>query len=61
MSTHRLRLLRSKRFPDGRLQLYIEPRDLWVGLFVAPAAAYLLLLPCLVIRWSTRSTDAGAA
>ncbi len=61
MSARRLRFLRSAQFPAGRLQVYIEPRDLWVGLFIAPAAAYLLLLPCLVIRWATRSTDTGAA
>lgn len=35
-----------------RIQVYAEPRDLWVGVFVSPAAVYLCVLPCLVIRWS---------
>lgn len=61
MNAHRLRFLRTAQYPAGRLQFYIDPCDLWVGLFIAPAAVYLLLLPCLVIRWSTRSTDMGAA
>jgi len=27
MNRHRLRFLRSTTYPDGRLQLYVEPRD----------------------------------
>lgn len=43
-----------KRLTIGRVQLYIEPRDVWVGLYVAPAAIYVCPLPTLVIRWSLR-------
>ena len=34
-----------------RLRLYIEPRDAWVGLYVAPKAVYVCPLPFVVIRW----------
>lgn len=40
------------RLTLGRLQLYIEPRDAWVGVYVAPNAVYVLLLPFLVLRWA---------
>jgi hypothetical protein len=35
----------------GRLSVYVEPRDAWVGVFVAPNAVYVLLVPFLVFRW----------
>lgn len=38
----------------GRLSLYWEPRDLWVGVFVGEHAVYICPLPTLVIRWRTR-------
>jgi hypothetical protein len=34
-----------------RLEIYLEPRDLWIGVFVAPSAVYVCPLPCLVFRW----------
>ena len=40
------------RLTIGRVQLYIEPRDLWIGVYIAPAAVYVCALPMLVIRWS---------
>ncbi len=42
--------------PPGqrRLRLLIEPRDLWVGLFVSPHALYFCPLPMLVLRWDRR-------
>ena len=40
-----------RRIKVGRLAIYIEPRDAWVGLFVSPSAVYLLLVPFLVFRW----------
>jgi hypothetical protein len=40
------------RLTIGRIQLYVEPRDLWIGVYVAPAAVYVCALPMLVIRWS---------
>ncbi len=44
VSSHRLRF--------GRLQVYVEPRDLWVGAYVAGDAVYVCPLPCLVLRWT---------
>jgi hypothetical protein len=41
-----------RRITLGRLQLYVEPRDLWMGLYVAPTALYLCPLPALVLRWA---------
>lgn len=38
----------------GRLQVYLEPRDVWVGVYVAVDAVYVCLLPCLVLRWGRR-------
>ena len=35
----------------GRLSLIFEPRDCWVGLYFGPDAVYLVLVPCLPIRW----------
>jgi hypothetical protein len=40
-----------RRLTIGRVQIYAEPRDLWVGVFVAPGAVYVCPIPCLVIRW----------
>lgn len=34
-----------------RLVLMWEPRDLWVGCFVARDAIYVALIPVLVFRW----------
>lgn len=36
---------------SGRLRLYVEPRDAWVGLYVANDAVYVCLLPFVVLRW----------
>lgn len=44
-----------KRLTLGRLQVYVEPRDVWVGVFVAPVAVYVCLLPMLVFKWSRGS------
>lgn len=45
MASRRLRLGR-------RLEVYLEPRDIWVGVYVAEAAVYVCPLPLLVLRWS---------
>jgi hypothetical protein len=34
-----------------RLRVYFEPRDVWVGAYVAKGAVYVCPLPCVVIRW----------
>ncbi len=40
-----------KRIHVGRVSLYIEPRDIWIGVFVSPIAVYICPLPMCVIRW----------
>lgn len=40
-----------KRLRISRLSIYIEPRDIWVGVYVAPTAIYVCPLPMLVLRW----------
>lgn len=42
--------------PDGwpRLSVYLEPRDWWIGVYVAPGAVFVCPLPTLVIRWQRR-------
>jgi hypothetical protein len=34
----------------GRVQFYIEPRDAWVGVYVAPDAVYVCPLPFVVVK-----------
>ena len=34
-----------------RLSLYLEPRDLWIGVFVSPQAVYVCPVPCCVVKW----------
>lgn len=41
----------SRRARFGRLAVYLEPRDLWVGAYVAVDAVYVCPLPMLVFRW----------
>ena len=43
----------------GRLRAYVEPRDAWIGVYVAPHAIYVCPLPFLVIRWYRRLAWAG--
>jgi hypothetical protein len=38
----------------GRLRFYIEPRDIWVGVYVARDAVYVCPLPLVVIRYRRR-------
>lgn len=35
-----------------RMRIYFEPRDLWVGAYIARDAVYVCPLPTLVIRWA---------
>jgi hypothetical protein len=34
----------------SRVQFYFEPRDAWVGAYIAPSAAYVCPLPFVVIK-----------
>lgn len=43
-----------RRLVRGRLAVYLEPRDAWIGVYVAPDAVYVLPLPFLVFRWTRR-------
>lgn len=40
----------SRRFRLGRLQFYVEPRNIWVGVYIAPDAIYFCPLPLVVIK-----------
>ena len=40
------------RLQRGRLAIYFEPRDIWVGVYVAYTAVYVCPLPMVVIRWT---------
>lgn len=42
-----------RRLHLGRLSIYLEPRDVWVGVFVGPDAVYVCPLPLLVFRWTS--------
>lgn len=43
-----------KRLRLGRVALYIEPRDVWVGCYISPDAVYVCPVPCCVIRWTRK-------
>ena len=36
---------------NRRWRVYLEPRDIWIGVYVARDAIYVCPLPFLVIRW----------
>ena len=38
----------------GRFWLIFEPRDLWVGAYVAAKAVYVCPVPCVVLKWDRR-------
>jgi len=31
-------------------QIYIEPRDWWIGVYLAERAVFVCLLPCVVLK-----------
>ena len=35
----------------GKLSVYFDFRDWWVGVYVGAAAIYVCPVPCLVFRW----------
>ena len=43
-----------------RLRIYLEPRDAWIGAYVAPKAVYVCPLPFVVIRWERGKPVAAA-
>ena len=38
----------------GRLWLIFEPRDIWLGVYVAPKAVYVCVVPCVAFKWERR-------
>lgn len=36
----------------ARVEIYAEPRDWWIGAYVAENAIYVCPVPCLVFRFS---------
>ncbi|MDE3077576.1 MAG: hypothetical protein KGJ86_19315 [Chloroflexota bacterium] len=44
--------LSTRLFKAGRFSVVLEPRDCWVGVFWSPAAVYVVLVPCVALRWS---------
>lgn len=40
-----------------RLRVYLEPRGIWVGVYVAPKAVYVCPLPLLVFRWARKTAS----
>jgi hypothetical protein len=43
-----------RRLRLGRWQVYFEPRDLWIGVYVAWRAVYIVLVPTLVVRYARK-------
>jgi hypothetical protein len=51
------RKLSDHRVTLGRVQLYIEPRDAWIGVYIAPRATFVCPLPFVVLRWDRHRHD----
>lgn len=45
-------ILTGRAWVRGRLSVYWEPRDLWVGVYVARDAVYVCPVPTVVLRWT---------
>lgn len=42
------------RMSVGRWQVYLEPRDLWIGVYIAEQAVYVVPVPTLVARYTRK-------
>jgi hypothetical protein len=51
--------LRRRRLTLGRVAVYLEPRDAWIGAYIDPRAIYICPLPFVVLRWDRRRADLG--
>jgi len=51
----------SDRRLGQRVQLYIEPRDAWVGVYVDPKAVYVCPLPFVVVKVARRQAGGDRA
>lgn len=47
------------RIRIGRVSIYVEPRDVWIGCYIALDAIYVCPLPLLVIRVARRAKHRG--
>jgi hypothetical protein len=50
-----------RRVKVGRARLYIEPRDAWVGVYVAPDAVYVCPLPFVVVKLHRTTIGSNAS
>ena len=53
----RPRDLSTRLWRCGRLSLVFEPRDIWLGVYVAPGAVYACLVPCFPLKWERRKVS----
>lgn len=44
----------TRRLHLGWWSIYLDPRDWWIGVYIAPNAIYICPLPTLVIRRQRR-------
>jgi hypothetical protein len=51
--------LKTRLAEAGRVSLWFEPRDLWVGYFHGKDASYLVIVPMLPVRIERRSSRHG--
>jgi hypothetical protein len=42
--------LKTRLWQCGRVSLWFEPRDLWLGYFHGEAASYIVIIPMLPVR-----------
>jgi hypothetical protein len=42
--------LKTRLWQRGRVSLWLEPRDIWLGYFHGKDASYLVILPMLPVR-----------
>jgi hypothetical protein len=48
-------LRRRRRHQGGVVNVYIEPRDWWIGYYRGDGYHYVCPLPTVVIRWRRRA------
>jgi hypothetical protein len=51
LAAHRFPAESDRTDQPPRLRIYIEPRDAWIGAYIAEKAIYVCPVPFLVIRW----------
>jgi hypothetical protein len=39
------------------MRLLVEPRDTWIGVFWGKDATYVVLVPCIVLKFPRRRVD----